>query len=61
MRIERNVKVKDAIKHIHPEDISLIGKKEFDVIVQSSYGLFNKTYKTIVVFEIDGGNMLVLN
>lgn len=55
MRIERNVKVKDAIKHIHPEDISLIGKKEFDVIVQSSYGLFNKTYKTIVVFEIDGG------
>lgn len=29
--------------------------KEFDVIVQVSGGLFNRQYKTIVAFEIDGG------
>lgn len=55
MRIERNVPVKDAIKSIHSEDLSMIGQKEFDVIVQASYGLFNRYYKTVVVFEIDGG------
>ena len=55
MRIERNVPVKEAIKSIHPNDLALIGKKEFDVIVQTSVGLFNNRYKTIVVFEIDGG------
>lgn len=55
MRIERNVPVKDAIKNIHQNDLVLIGKKEFDVIVQASYGMFNNRYKTIVVFEIDGG------
>ena len=31
------------------------GKKEFDVIVQVSGGIFNNRYTTIVVFEIDGG------
>lgn len=55
LRIDRNVPVADAIKNIHPDDLPLIGKKEFDVIVQSSYGLFNNRYQTIVVFEIDGG------
>ena len=29
--------------------------KEFDVIVQISGGLFNRQYKKIVAFEIDGG------
>lgn len=29
--------------------------KEFDVIAQVSGGLFNRQYKTIVAFEIDGG------
>ena len=55
MRIERNVPVKDAIKGIHANDLAMIGNKEFDVIVQVSYGLFNRYYKTIVIFEIDGG------
>ena len=55
MRIERNVPVKDAIKGIHANDLVMIGNKEFDVIVQASYGLFNRYYKTVVVFEIDGG------
>ena len=52
-RIERNVPVKDTIKNIGPNDLQLIGKKEFDVIVQVS--LFNMRYATIVAFEIDGG------
>ena len=55
MRIERNVPVVDAIKNVHPDDLLLMGKKEFDVIVQASYGMFNRYYRTIVVFEIDGG------
>ena len=55
MRIERNVPVKDAIKSIHPNDLALMGKKEFDVVVQTSYGMFNNRYRTVVVFEIDGG------
>ena len=54
-RIERNVPVKDAIKTIHPDDLKLIGKKEFDVVVQVTMGLMNHQYHTIVVFEIDGG------
>lgn len=54
-RVERNVPVKEAIKNVHPDDLKLIGKKEFDVIVQVSGGLMNRTYHTIVVFEIDGG------
>ena len=33
----------------------MIGQKEFDVIVQASYGMFNRYYRTVVVFEIDGG------
>ena len=55
MRIERNVPVKDAIKDVRVTDLAAIGKKEFDVIVQTSYGMFNNRYKTTVVFEIDGG------
>ena len=55
LRIERNVPVKEAIKAVNSDDLALIGKKEFDVVVQASYGLFNNRYKTIVVFEIDGG------
>ena len=47
--------VKDAIKDVKSEDLKLIGKKEFDVVVQVSGGFFNRQYKTIVVFEIDGG------
>lgn len=54
-RIDRNVPVKEAIKTINPDDWKLIGKKEFDVVVQVSGGVFNRNYHTIVVFEIDGG------
>lgn len=54
-RIERNVPVKDAIKSIHPDDLKFVGKKEFDVIVQVTSGLFRNRYHTIVVFEVDGG------
>lgn len=55
LRIERNVPVKKVLKDALPNEISLIGKKEFDVIVQASYGYYNNRYKTVVVFEIDGG------
>ncbi len=54
-RVERNVPVIDAIKKVNPEDLKLIGKKEFDVVVQVGGGFFNHHYQTIVVFEIDGG------
>lgn len=54
-KIERNVPVIEAIKGVHPEDLKLIGKKEFDVIVRVSEGFFNRRYRTIVAFEIDGG------
>ena len=54
-RIERNVPVKTAIKDVRPDDLKLIGKKEFDVVVQVSGGFMNRLYHTIVVFEIDGG------
>ena len=55
MRIQRNVLVKEAIKGIDPDDYALIGQKEFDVIVQVGEGLLRRTYRTFVVFEIDGG------
>ncbi len=35
--------------------MSYFGKKEFDVVVQVSEGILNRRYRTIVVFEIDGG------
>lgn len=54
-RIERNIPVINAIKTINSYDLSIIGKKEFDVVVQTSEGFLNRRYKTIVVFEIDGG------
>ena len=54
-RIERNVPIKNAIKDVNLNDLILFGKKEFDVVVQVSGGLFNRRYQTIVVFEIDGG------
>jgi len=55
MKIDRNVPVKEAIKGINDEDLKIVGKKEFDVIVQCMSGIFKREYKTIVVFEIDGG------
>ena len=55
-RIERNVPVKSAIKGINQEDLKIIGKKEFDVVVQVTGGIVvRRPYTTIVVFEIDGG------
>ena len=47
--------VKEAIKAINADDLKLMGKKEFDVVVQASGGFLNRQYHTIVVFEIDGG------
>ena len=57
LRIERNVPVNVAIKALTQEDLDMMGQKEFDFIVQATKGgLFNRNvYKTIVVFEIDGG------
>jgi len=55
MRIERNVPVKKAIPRLSITDMELAGKKEFDVIVQTAEGLFGSRYRTIVAFEIDGG------
>ena len=54
-RIERNVPVRKAIAKIHPNDLTKIGQKEFDLIVQVNGALFGRTYRTLVVFEIDGG------
>lgn len=54
-RVERNMPVVDAIKNANQADYKIIGKKEFDVVVQVSGGIFNRIYKTVVVFEIDGG------
>ncbi len=57
MRIERNVPVKTAIKGIIKDDLDIIGNKEFDVIVQAASKRFigYGQYKTVLVFEIDGG------
>ncbi len=53
-RIERNMPVKNAIKDVHHDDEKLIGKKEFDLVVQVR-SLLERNYRTIVVFEVDGG------
>lgn len=54
-KIERNVPVIKAIKNAAEDDLKFIGKKEFDLVVQTSGGFFNKNYRTIIAFEIDGG------
>ena len=54
-RIEKNVKVKDAIKDAIESDFNIFKKKEFDIVVQVSDSLLIRRYRTIVVFEIDGG------
>ncbi|MCQ2753051.1 MAG: AAA domain-containing protein [Bacilli bacterium] len=54
IRVVRNLSVKDAVRHIRPEDHEIIGNKEFDVVVQVKSSNFQR-FKTIVVFEIDGG------
>ena len=58
LRIERNVPVNEAIKAINDEDLEQMGQKEFDVVVQGAMReslLSRPVYKTILVFEIDGG------
>ena len=54
-KIERNMPVIKAIKNVAEDDLRFIGKKEFDLVVQTSGGFLNKFYHTIVAFEIDGG------
>lgn len=54
-RMNRNVPVKNVIKAIDEDESKLIGQKEFDFVVETTYGLFNRFYKPIIVFEIDGG------
>ncbi len=54
-KIERNVPVKAAIKGIGLDETSCFGNKEFDVTVQIGEGFIRKQYRTIVAFEIDGG------
>lgn len=54
-KIERNMPVNKAIKNVAEDDLRFIGKKEFDLVVQTSGGFFNKNYRTIIAFEIDGG------
>ena len=58
LRIERNVPVNEAIKAINDDDLEQMGQKEFDVVVQGALrdNLFSRpAYRTILVFEIDGG------
>ena len=59
LRIERNVPVNEAIKAVTEEDLQLMGQKEFDVVVQGwlKEGILpsRPVYKTVLVFEIDGG------
>ena len=50
--------VNEAIKAINDEDLEQMGQKEFDVVVQGAMReslLSRPVYKTILVFEIDGG------
>ena len=54
-RMSRNVPVQTAIKAIDDAEMSIIGQKEFDFLVEATFGLMNRNYKPIVVFEIDGG------
>ncbi|NLB48865.1 MAG: hypothetical protein GX813_03400, partial [Erysipelotrichia bacterium] len=56
-KVERNVPLKQAIKGIKKEDLFLFGRKEFDVIVKVLVRsrLRRAFYRTIVAFEIDGG------
>lgn len=54
-RIERNVPVINALRKIKEEDLAIVGKKEFDLIVQVAHSGLRNVYNTIVVFEIDGG------
>jgi hypothetical protein len=55
MKIVRNYPVKQAIPFASAEDFGLIGKKEFDLVVQVQGGMFSRTLKTLVAFEVDGG------
>ena len=54
-RIERNMPVRKAITKANIEDIALMGRKEFDVVVQAAGGILGSRYRTIVAFEVDGG------
>ncbi|MGP1414260.1 MAG: AAA domain-containing protein [Bacillales bacterium] len=54
-KIERNVPVKKAIKDASEYDLQIIGKKEFDLIVQVKDDYIINRYRTIIAFEIDGG------
>lgn len=54
-RIEHNVPVKKTIKDASEYDLQIIGKKEFDLIVQVKDGYIFNRYRTIIAFEIDGG------
>ena len=55
MRVQRNVPLQKAIPNFSAVDAERAGKKEFDVIVQVAEGLLKKNYRTIIAFEIDGG------
>lgn len=54
-KIEKGIPVKDVLKNPNKEDLTLIGRKKFDFVVKVSVGLFNRQYKPIIAFEIDGG------
>lgn len=60
MKIERNVKIVDAIPNLSARDKELAGEKEFDVIVRYKPFIYRK-FTTIVAFEIDGGEHIGSN
>ena len=51
-RVERNVPVIDAIKKVNPEDLKLIGKKEFDVVVQVGGGFLIIIIKQLLFLKL---------
>ncbi len=60
-KVLRNVPVKDVFVPKDKEDAKLIGEKEFDVVIYLSTSFFNKSYKPICIFEINGGEHLGSN
>lgn len=54
-RVQRNVAVADVLKNAYPTDIKMIGRKEFDVVVELRSNPLGGRYHPVVVFELDGG------
>ncbi len=59
-KIDANVPLNQALNALSAQDKDIFGKKEFDIVVSVGEGLIRKKYRTLVVFEIDGGEHIGL-